>query len=362
MTTRQKEILTGVAIFALAGGVLLAAELSLWLLDPGSRGQREVRQNTSQFFTDKETGLRLATPNWRGKRIRVNNLGFRGPDITAQKPEGTFRIAFLGSSTTRDGRSPEGLNWPHLVVEHFRAAVSGCDLDFVNAGLPGYTFSTMAELYQRYVVPTDPDIIIVKVGGVIRYVYALAEQQGFKINRADLGAPTGQFSFLEDELRHQVNVIRYQLGAEERSEKLQVDAHMIAKELTKDLQALLEVVDDGERLVGVVASTGKLSENMSAREQAQASPKLIERAPFLNLPDLIAVQQSYNQMIPEAVQGYQAFALPGISDVPHNRAYFIDRVHFTLVGSRVMSERIFEQLIERQDVRSVLEQQGCLVR
>lgn len=362
MNTRQKEIFTGVAIFALAGGVLLAAELSLWLLNLGLRGQQEVRPKTSQFFTDRETGLRLATPNWRGGRIRVNNLGFRGPDITVEKPKGTFRIAFLGSSTTRDARSPEGLNWPHLVVEHFRAAVTGCELDLVNAGLPGYTFSTMAELYQRHVAPTDPDIVVVKVGGVIRKLYSLAELQGFKINRSNLGAPTGPFSFLEGELRHQINVIRYQLGAKERSGKLQVDAHMIAKELTTDLQSLLDVVDDGERLVGVVASTGKLSENMSSREQAQASPKLIDRVPFLYLPDLLAVQQSYNQMIPEAVHGYEAFALPGMSDVPHNSAYFIDRVHFTLVGSRVMSERIFEQLIGRRDVRSRLEKRGCSVR
>ena len=93
--------------------------------------------------------------------IRINNLGFRGPDIARDKGN-AFRIVALGESQTfgptlRDGEKP----WPELLQDLFdQHASCGRRIEVINAGTEAYTLEDNLERMRRDILPLKPDLIV----------------------------------------------------------------------------------------------------------------------------------------------------------------------------------------------------------
>lgn len=102
----------------------------------------------------------------RKRSYRVNQLGFRGEEITREKPEGTYRIVCVGGSTTWgwDSYSDE-LTWPALLQKSLNAAGNFAEgvqrVEVINAGVPGYTLMESFVNLKMRVLPLDPDLVIV---------------------------------------------------------------------------------------------------------------------------------------------------------------------------------------------------------
>jgi hypothetical protein len=102
LSLRQKEIATGLLVIAICFGSLLAVEALLRVQQWMSFGAERNVEAAKQYYIHAETGLRLPVPNSNHGKIVYNSLGFRSPEIPAEKPAQTIRLAFLGSSTTLD--------------------------------------------------------------------------------------------------------------------------------------------------------------------------------------------------------------------------------------------------------------------
>ena len=93
--------------------------------------------------------------------IRINNLGFRGPDLPRDKSD-AFRIVALGESQTfgptlRDGEKP----WPELLQDLFdQHASCGRKIEVINAGTEAYTIENNLERVRRDILPLKPDLIL----------------------------------------------------------------------------------------------------------------------------------------------------------------------------------------------------------
>ncbi len=93
--------------------------------------------------------------------IRINNLGFRGPDLPRDKGD-AFRIVALGESQTfgptlRDGEKP----WPELLQDLFdQHASCGRKIEVINAGTEAYTLENNLERMRRDILPLKPDLIV----------------------------------------------------------------------------------------------------------------------------------------------------------------------------------------------------------
>ena len=93
--------------------------------------------------------------------IRINNLGFRGPDLPRDKGD-AFRIFALGElqtfgPTLRDGERP----WPELLQDLFdRHADCGRKVEIVNAGTEAYTLEDNLERMRRDILPLKPNLIL----------------------------------------------------------------------------------------------------------------------------------------------------------------------------------------------------------
>jgi lysophospholipase L1-like esterase len=97
----------------------------------------------------------------RGKTIKTNNLGFRDNDINEKKPAGKIRIGFLGDSVI-EGFGVENKERATDLVSAKLHEQFGGKFEVMNFGIAG--FNTIDENYvlQNYVLPLEPDHIILQ--------------------------------------------------------------------------------------------------------------------------------------------------------------------------------------------------------
>jgi len=91
---------------------------------------------------------------------RHNAHGLRGEEIEAPKPDGRYRIACLGGSTTyTTGVSNYRFSYPYLMERDLRA--QGYDVDVLNAGLAGWTTYESLINFELNLIDLELDMIIV---------------------------------------------------------------------------------------------------------------------------------------------------------------------------------------------------------
>jgi len=93
--------------------------------------------------------------------IRVNSLGFRGPEISPKKP-GVRRILFLGDSFMFGAGLKEDETLPYTVSQELERRHPG-DFEGINGGVYGYQTANELELFMKYGVPLNPDIVVILV-------------------------------------------------------------------------------------------------------------------------------------------------------------------------------------------------------
>jgi lysophospholipase L1-like esterase len=102
-------------------------------------------------------------PGYSAKGISINSLGFRGPELTPEKPRGTTRIFAIGDSTTF-GLSGEDCPYPVQMQRLLDAAYGRGTFQVINAGVEGYSTDYALRLLETRISPLSPDIVIVYIG------------------------------------------------------------------------------------------------------------------------------------------------------------------------------------------------------
>jgi len=96
--------------------------------------------------------------------IRINNLGFRGPDFPDPRAEGAVRLMFLGDSCVFGWDAPEGENFPMQLVKYLDEGYPARDFHAFVGGIPGYTSFQARQVLQLYGAAYGPDFVIVYLG------------------------------------------------------------------------------------------------------------------------------------------------------------------------------------------------------
>ncbi len=105
------------------------------------------------------------TPNFTRGLTSHNSLGFRGDEITTEKPEGVFRIAAVGGSTTYTVRVEDNdKSYPAQLERILREKFGYENVEVINAGVADYnSWDSIINLTFR-VLPFEPDLIIIYHG------------------------------------------------------------------------------------------------------------------------------------------------------------------------------------------------------
>jgi lysophospholipase L1-like esterase len=95
-----------------------------------------------------------------GKTIRVNNLGMRGADVAIPKPPGRKRVVCFGDSITFGYGVNDNETYPVRLGE----ALEDPSLEVLNAGVTGYSSHQVVGLARRFLPALTPDVATVLVG------------------------------------------------------------------------------------------------------------------------------------------------------------------------------------------------------
>lgn len=95
--------------------------------------------------------------------IRVNNLGFRGPDVSPAKPVGVYRIVLLGDSIAFGRTLPDERIFARLLERRLNRDAGPRRFEVVNASLSGRDTWEHAALLRHRVLALDPDLVILQI-------------------------------------------------------------------------------------------------------------------------------------------------------------------------------------------------------
>jgi len=100
-------------------------------------------------------------PNQHSLTINMNSHGFRGPEISKEKPDNTYRIFVLGGSTGfGSGSTSDETAIPGFLQKKFNEANLNVRVEVINAGISA--FESFAETYyiKSKLIHFEPDLFI----------------------------------------------------------------------------------------------------------------------------------------------------------------------------------------------------------
>lgn len=109
-------------------------------------------------------------PGYVGKGIRVNQLGYRGSEISQEKPRGVFRIVAIGDSNTF-GLAGESCPYPVQLETILNAGGGAQKFQVINAGVEGYSSIYALRLLETRIKDLEPDVVMIYVGWNDLYSY-----------------------------------------------------------------------------------------------------------------------------------------------------------------------------------------------
>ncbi len=98
-----------------------------------------------------------------GASVRINNLGFRGSDVSRQKPDKTVRIAVAGDSIVFGQGVPEEMALPCRLEKLLARKEPDRRWQVINAGVRGYNSLHYRILLEEKVLPLEPEMIILVI-------------------------------------------------------------------------------------------------------------------------------------------------------------------------------------------------------
>jgi lysophospholipase L1-like esterase len=139
-----------------------------------SRFFREWPAPLEFFESDKPTPRYLWRPNTRLVRrgntlvqagpneatyFSTNSWGFRGSDLSTQKPADVIRVICLGASTT-GGSQSDRETYPYFLQLELSRLFPRQKIEVINAGHHGTSIDDLFEILKSRVLPLDPDMVI----------------------------------------------------------------------------------------------------------------------------------------------------------------------------------------------------------
>ena len=322
--------------------LLLAAEAAVRLrayLKHGYSGGVEAT-----FVLDERTGLRIPRPGAELGPIRHNAQGFRGPAIEMPKPPGRLRLAFLGGSTTYCAEvSSNEKTWPQVVTRRLADAMSGIEVDHVNAGVPGYAVSMSLANLRARVAALGPDVVVIyhATNDLAYNTFQLARAAGLIEKRPDAERFwLARYSLLVDLLEKNLRVASLQTQASAPAGKLALDAGRAAAPFREDLRALVREAKLHAPVVALVTFASRLRRGQSDEALAAAAVSSLYYMPYLAPRDVLAGYERYNDVIREVAHEEGTLLVEGADAVPADGAHFTDSVHLTDAGAERLAHRI----------------------
>ena len=109
--------------------------------------------------------IRTFKPNQHFQTLNINSHGFRGPEISKEKPENVFRIMLIGGSTANSlGSTSDYTTISGYLQKKFDNENLEKKVEVINAAIGGITSYEETYYVKNYLIEFNPDLIIVYDG------------------------------------------------------------------------------------------------------------------------------------------------------------------------------------------------------
>jgi len=130
---------------------------------PARTGEANIALRYMLQRSDNERLIYELLPDLRVQHrfvpVATNALGFRGPAMTRDKPEGTKRLMVVGDSVVFGWGIPADSTLTSLVCERLRRR-GRMEIECLNLGVPGYNTAMEVEALASRWVSLEPDLVL----------------------------------------------------------------------------------------------------------------------------------------------------------------------------------------------------------
>lgn len=279
-----------------------------------------------------------------------NSRGMRSDEISIEKIPTRIRIVALGASTTEGTGVPNESTYPSLLSKNLQE--QGYNVEVINAGFHGFGIDDLMALYKDKISPLKPDLVI---------FYEVA-------NNTNPGEwtypgwswydwPKGYSKILGYLYKHSAFVVwtTKTLGFETKTPS--TTNHDFNNSLPK--QAVTNYKEKVKELVSVikqdnakpVLATFVTVANKDLIIDRDTNPAIWEDVylkwyPFS--PDEInQIYTRFNDQLKDVASEEQILLIDLASNFPKEPKYFLDHIHFTSDGNKILAELITKQLTQQ---------------
>jgi peptidoglycan/LPS O-acetylase OafA/YrhL len=275
--------------------------------------------------------------------IRINNLGFRGPDLPRDKGD-AFRIVALGESQTfgptlRDGEKP----WPELLQDLFdQHASCGRKVEILNGGTEAYTLENNLERMRRDILPLKPDLILSTHGmnGFFPFGLRRVPEPNEPGVRPRASALIGRVVLTIERKAHDW---RDPNSAQASAVALtpMSDDELMKSRYADDYRKLIALSRDNGADIALADST------MAVNEKSPREVKDFYGAVFKPIDDIIAANAAHNRMVKLIAreEGAPLIDMAAGVDGIWDDDLYLDIVHFTERGNEQVAGLMFRALL-----------------
>ena len=318
------------------------------------------------FKLNEELGIRIPVHNLNLKgsktHIKINSIGFRGEEFASIEDYDIIRISFLGGSTTFCSEvSNNDSTWPELVGSFLKAKFPNTRFEIINASVPGYGIEESFVNLKYRVLPLKPDIII---------LYHATNDISFTSKWAaiDLGILKGSNTYHQSyiaeilskysitfDLFYKNIKIYLRQRIKEDFNKLNYYPIQYSNKFVAILDSINSECSKNEVSFHLFTFSTKFRKNQFEDEYIKNMNTSLYYMPWMSPSTIFEAFEIFNKKMRDyAINAPNVYIDTLHNIIPGNDTYFIDSVHFTNKGARLMAKRVFNSMIKNKIIENTI--------
>ena len=305
-----------------------------------------------EVYPDRGWGDATVDDSASERVYRTNALGYRGPEVTMPKPDGTCRLVVLGGSAVFDIGASEGSDWPRQ-LEARLAERWGTTVVVVNAGVPGHSSSDAVGKLRAQLWMAEPDGVVlynawndIKTFRQIaadRPLIALTEPfdpkaDPFQNYRGPVDRLLGH-SQVYIKLRNRFLLWRYDVGLEGRREQQEL-ADSFSELGVEQYRLNIEAVVALARAGGATPILATQASLLAADTPEALRSKIAYDYQGLEHDALVRAMDTCNTTVRTVATQHQALLVDLATTLAGRSELFDDHVHTNAEGSAALAETL----------------------
>ncbi len=355
LSARRRALFLAVLLLATLAGAELIARGLTEEPTPGFLGHPYLRR----VRTPDQT-LRLVSPLTGEKfEMVIDAHGFRSRSLEPPgqpKPPGTYRIFFVGGSTTENIVLPDDQTFTGIIEAELSPRV-GKRLSCVNAGISGNVIADTFSLVAHRILALEPDLVVALEG-----INDMCGGMSRRYDPAALGNTSPPRIEVFDLLRDRSRLVQLASVAAERADAgwrpARIRERRAGLPFTPDveptaalpnfrryLRLLAAVCRESDVPLLLMTMPTLYKDSLSPAEDAALWMGCLDHGRRnIDHPTMLRGMQAFNETVRQVAQEEGTLFLDLAPAVPKDLEHFYDDCHYTARGSRVVADRLMDLL------------------